>query len=160
MLTGVVVFIYPGDAAQIAATIMIAFAFFVVSESTSPYDSAFDTWLSRSGHVVVVCSLFVALLDKVDVSSEREASQTAFGGVLVTLHICLILVVLGESIYSYSDATGGAKSCGCCACFGIRRRKPRRCPVASFPGVERNEGDATRRSSGEGRSPGEGGDLL
>lgn len=38
MLTGVVVLIYPGDAAQIAVTIVITLVFFVVSEMMLPYE--------------------------------------------------------------------------------------------------------------------------
>ena len=94
MLTGVVVFIFPGDAAQVAVTIVISFAFFVISEAARPYKSALDTWLSRSGHVVLFFSFFGALLYKVDVSNEREASQEAFGILLVIIHIFLVLAVL------------------------------------------------------------------
>lgn len=97
MLTGVVVFIYPGDAAQIVVTIVIAFAFFAISEALSPYDNASDKWLSRAGHIVVFFSFFAALLYKVDISNEREASQEVFAGVIVAVHVCLVIVVLGQS---------------------------------------------------------------
>ena len=91
MLTGVVVFIHPEDAAQIAVTIVITLAFFVVSEVVLPYDSSTGTWISRSGHIVVFISFCIALVAKVDVSSERESSQNAFGGVLVALNIGLFV---------------------------------------------------------------------
>ncbi|CAN0255509.1 unnamed protein product, partial [Ascophyllum nodosum] len=39
MLTGVVVFIFPGDAAQIAVTIVISFVFSFISEAVRPYKS-------------------------------------------------------------------------------------------------------------------------
>lgn len=96
MLAGASVFIFPGDAAQIALTIVITFAFFLVSEVLRPYKRDFDTWLSRVGHVVVLCSFFNALLSKVDVSTERAESQEAFGVVLVMVHSCLILAVLAQ----------------------------------------------------------------
>ncbi|CAM9858548.1 unnamed protein product, partial [Ectocarpus sp. 12 AP-2014] len=83
MLTGVVVFIFPNDAAQIAITMLIAFFFFAVFEVLSPYKSESDTWLSRGGHVIVFLSMFDLLLLKVDVSGERDQSQAAFAGVLV-----------------------------------------------------------------------------
>ena len=94
MLTGVVVFIFPGDAAQIAVTIVIEFVFFTISEATRPYELVPETWLSRAGHVVLFFSFFIALLYKVDVSTEREASQEAFGIILVLVHVLLILAVL------------------------------------------------------------------
>ena len=94
MLTGVIVFIFPGDAAQIAVTIVISFIFFVVSEAVRAYESVLETWLSRAGHVVLFFSFFAALLYKVDVSNEREASQEALGILLVVMHIVLVLAVL------------------------------------------------------------------
>ncbi|CAM9812920.1 unnamed protein product, partial [Ectocarpus sp. 6 AP-2014] len=67
MLTGVVVFIFPNDAAQIAIATLMAFFFFATFEVLSPYKSEPDMWLSRGGHVIVFLSLFDLLLLKVDV---------------------------------------------------------------------------------------------
>eukprot|EP00903_Cladosiphon_okamuranus_P018661 g17175.t2 len=93
LLAGVVVFIYPNTAAQIAVTLVIAFVFVVVSEALAPYASRWDTWLSRMGHAVVFMSMYVALLLKVDVSDERADSQTVFEAVLVAAHACMILLL-------------------------------------------------------------------
>ena len=93
MLTGAVVFIFPGAAAQIAVTIVISFVFFVISETTRPYESVVETFVFRAGHVVLFFSFFAALLYKVDVSNESEASQEALGIVLVVVHIILVLAV-------------------------------------------------------------------
>eukprot|EP00903_Cladosiphon_okamuranus_P013951 g12975.t1 len=98
LLAGVVVFIYPNTAAQIAATLVIAFLFVVVSEALAPYASRWDTWLNRMGHAVVYMSMFVALLLKVDVSDERADSQQVFEVVLVTAHACMVLVVVVETV--------------------------------------------------------------
>ena len=59
MLTGVVVFIFPGDAAQIAVTIVISFAFLPISEALRPYESVLETWLSRAGHAVLFLSFLL-----------------------------------------------------------------------------------------------------
>ncbi|CAN0534106.1 unnamed protein product, partial [Laminaria digitata] len=98
MLTGVVVFIYPDDTAQIAITIISSFFFFVVSEVLSPYESASDTWLSRSGHVLIFFSMFDVLLLRVDVSRESSQSQQVLGGVLVAGHVVMIVAVVAEAI--------------------------------------------------------------
>lgn len=98
LLAGVVVFIYPNTAAQIAVTLVMAFAFVVVSEGLAPYASRWDIWLSRMGHVVVYMSMYVALLLKVDVSEERVDSQKVFEAVLVTAHACMVLVVVIETV--------------------------------------------------------------
>ena len=98
MLTGVVVFIFPNTAAQIAITMLIAFFFFVVFDALAPYKSESATWLSRVGHMIVFLSMFDLLLLKVDVSDERDQSQAAFAGVLVACHVLLILAVVVEVV--------------------------------------------------------------
>ncbi|CAN0262748.1 unnamed protein product, partial [Scytosiphon promiscuus] len=63
-LTGVVVFIYPNTAAQIAITLIMAVVFSLISEGLAPYASKWDAWLSRMGHAVVCVSMYIALLLK------------------------------------------------------------------------------------------------
>ncbi|CAN0108913.1 unnamed protein product [Ectocarpus sp. 12 AP-2014] len=98
MLTGVAVFIYPNDAAQIAITILIAVFFFAVFDILSPYTSEFDMWLSRGGQGVVFLSMFDLLLLKVDVSHERSQSQQAYAGVLVAGHALMFLAISVEVV--------------------------------------------------------------
>ncbi|CAM9120015.1 unnamed protein product, partial [Laminaria digitata] len=98
LLAGVVVFIYPNTAAQIAVTLMVAFAFSIISEGLAPYESRWDTWISRMGHVVVFASMYIAILLKVDVSDERAGSQKVFEVVLVAVHACMLLAVLVEAV--------------------------------------------------------------
>ncbi|CAM9632719.1 unnamed protein product [Ectocarpus fasciculatus] len=98
MLTGVVVFIFPNDAAQVAITMLMAFFFFGVFEVLSPYRSESDMWLSRGGHVIVFFSMFYLLLLKVDVSGERDESQDAFAGLFVAGHVFMVLAVIAEVI--------------------------------------------------------------
>ncbi|CAM9381315.1 unnamed protein product, partial [Laminaria digitata] len=98
MLTGVVVFIYPNDTAQIAITILNSFFFFAVSEALSPYKAVSNTWLSRFGHVLVFFTMFDILLLKVDASQESSESQRILGAVFVAGHVVMILAVLAEAI--------------------------------------------------------------
>ena len=103
MLAAVVVFIYPNTAAQVAITLAIAFIFAFVSERLDPYESHWDGWISRIGHVMVVVTMYVALLAKVDVSKEGSQSQALLAGVLVAAHIAMVLAVVAEaSILVYS----------------------------------------------------------
>ncbi|CAM9429038.1 unnamed protein product [Ectocarpus fasciculatus] len=97
LLAGVVVFIYPNSSAQIAITLIIAFTFVVISEGLAPYASRWDTWINRMGHMVIVASMYVALLLKVDVSSERSSSQRVFEAVLVVVHVVMVVVVVVEA---------------------------------------------------------------
>lgn len=98
LLAGVVVFIYPNTASQVAVTILIAVFFMFVSEILAPYSSAWDTWISRMGHGIVFMSMYVALLLKVDVSNERRSSQKVFEIILVSAHTCMVLVVVVEAV--------------------------------------------------------------
>lgn len=98
MLTGVVVFIYPNDTAQIAITILFSFSFFLVSEILSPYESVTHTWLSRCGHVIIVFSLFDVLLLKVDASQESSESQQILAGVFVAVHVVMVVAVVAEVV--------------------------------------------------------------
>ena len=97
MLAGVVVFIYPNTAGQIAITLMMAFVFAMLSEGLAPYESPWDAWINRMGHAVVFVSMYVALLLKVDVSGERAGSQEVFEAFLVTVHACMVLAVVVET---------------------------------------------------------------
>ncbi|CAM9259474.1 unnamed protein product, partial [Hapterophycus canaliculatus] len=97
MLAGVVVFIYPNTAAQLAITLVMTFIFAILSEALRPYASEWDTWLNRIGHTVVFASVYVALLLKVDVSEEQDDSQKIFEGTLVTAHAFMVLVVVVET---------------------------------------------------------------
>lgn len=97
LMTGVLLVVEDGTAAQIAVTLMIAFAFAVVLEILSPYESRLDTWMSRAGHAVVYTSMYFALLLKVDVSRETQGSQKAFELVLLATHACMILTVAVEA---------------------------------------------------------------
>ncbi|CAN0042723.1 unnamed protein product [Ectocarpus fasciculatus] len=98
LLAGVVVFIYPNTAAQIAVTLVIAVAFTILSEALAPYSSRWDAWASRMAHVVVLVSMYVALLLKVDVSDERASSQRVFEAILVAVHACMVTLVVIETI--------------------------------------------------------------
>lgn len=98
LLAGVVVFIYPNTAAQVAVTLMMAVFFMVVSEGLAPYVSPWDTWVSRMGHAIIFTSMYVALLLKVDLAGEQNSSQAVFEAILVAAHACMILAVVLEAI--------------------------------------------------------------
>lgn len=110
MLTGVVVFIYPNDTAQIAITIVLSFFFFVVSEVLSPYESKSDKWLSRSGHILIFFTMFDVLLLRVNVSRESSESQNILAGVFVAGHAAMIAAVVGEAIVLWRASRRGGEN--------------------------------------------------
>ncbi|CAB1103783.1 unnamed protein product [Ectocarpus sp. CCAP 1310/34] len=98
LLAGFIVFIYPNTAAQIAVTLIFAFAFVVISEALNPYKSGWDRWINRMGHIGVFSSMFLALLLKVNVSDEHAASQRVFEVVLVAVHALMIMAIVVETV--------------------------------------------------------------
>lgn len=70
----------------------------IVLEALAPYESRWDTWVSRTGHVVVFTSLYSALPSRVDTSEEDNASRCAFGAVLVGMHMNMVLAVMLEAV--------------------------------------------------------------
>lgn len=99
LLTGVIVFIYPNTAAQVSITLVMAFAFVVVSLSLAPFASKWDARVSLTGHVVVFFSMYLALLSKVDVSGERAYSKKVFAGILVATHASMVAAIAVETVF-------------------------------------------------------------
>lgn len=97
-LAGLVVFVYPNTAPQIAITLMLTFFFAVLSEAFAPYASRWDAWTGRMSHAVIFMSVYVALLLKVDVSEEQSSSQRVFEAVLIAAHACMVLTIVVETV--------------------------------------------------------------
>ncbi|CAM9433669.1 unnamed protein product, partial [Laminaria digitata] len=66
LLSGVVVFIFPNTAGQVATSLLLAIFTAAVFMALNPYVSRWHTWLARISHAVVILSLYVALLQTVD----------------------------------------------------------------------------------------------
>lgn len=107
LLTGVVVFIFPDTAAQIAIGLVIALLFAFVSAIAAPYSSKWDGWVSRAGDAVVIMSLYLALLLKVSVVDERKSSQVVFEGILVAAHVCMVATILVEIVVMAGSLRSG-----------------------------------------------------
>ena len=101
VLSGIVVFVLPNTAGQVATTFLFALAFFVALLVLNPYMNQWDAWLAIFGHVIISMSMFVALLQKVDISEDNAFSKDVFAGVLVVANCMMIMAV-------------GAEACGLC----------------------------------------------
>ena len=101
VLSGIVVFIFPNTAGQVAMAFLLAMVFFAVLMALNPYMNPWDAWLARFGHAIVMMSMFMALLQKVDTSDDDMFNQNVFGAVLVAANCVMILAV-------------GAEVCGLC----------------------------------------------
>ncbi|CAN0443611.1 unnamed protein product [Pylaiella littoralis] len=98
LLTGIVVFFCPDDPSHVAVTLVIACMFALVFEALAPYDSKWDTWTSRSGHVIVLLSIFIAVLLVNDISAEDSESQDLYGGALLAINVGMVMAVLVQGV--------------------------------------------------------------
>ncbi|CAM9337471.1 unnamed protein product, partial [Laminaria digitata] len=93
VLTGAAVFILPGSADQVAIVLLFAVVFMFVSESLSPFNSKSDMWLYRWGNGIILASMYVALLLKVDFDMEGSKSSSAITALLIAAHVFMIFTV-------------------------------------------------------------------
>ena len=120
LLSGVVVFIFPNTAGQLATSFIIALFFFTVLMVLNPYNDRRDGWLAMTGHLVVMMSMFVALMQKVNTSDDDSLSQNVFAGILIVANCIMILAA-------------GAEACGMC----FLSIKEMNIPVRSTPPNQR-----------------------
>eukprot|EP00903_Cladosiphon_okamuranus_P017744 g16334.t1 len=111
LLTGVIVFILPNERSQVAVTLVIACMFALVFEALAPYDSKWDAWISRSGHVIVLLSIFVAfLLEQQDSEETGNSSHDLYGGVLLAFNVSMVLVVAVQGVTMAFSVTRPAEA--------------------------------------------------
>ncbi|CAM9567596.1 unnamed protein product, partial [Laminaria digitata] len=91
LLSGAVVLVFPNSAAQVAITFLLAIWSAAVLTVLHPYACRSHTWLARSSHAVVILSMYLALLQKIDDFSNEGSSQHVFACVLVALNCGLIV---------------------------------------------------------------------
>lgn len=133
LLSGVVVFIFPNTAGQVATSLLLAMFTAAVFMALDPYVSRWHTWLARISHAVVILSLYVAMLQKVDDMNDDSSSQHVFACVLVATNCGLILTVGVEAYGMFSVAV-------------LEMRKPRASLSRSTTGTFRmNSVDSSAR---------------
>ncbi|CAM9941933.1 unnamed protein product, partial [Ectocarpus sp. 12 AP-2014] len=98
LLTGVLIFISPNTAAQVAAACMFAFVSLLGFELLRPHLDPVDSWLYRLGCLCIFLSNFLALLIKVD--SGADGNHDVFGAIMIGINVFLIMAVLLASWFS------------------------------------------------------------
>lgn len=97
IISGIVVFILPNTAGQVMTTFLLSLFFFAAFTVLDPYSDVLDTWLARVGHAIVMMSMFVALVVKVDTEGDDGFSQDVFAGALVLINCAMVLTVVAEA---------------------------------------------------------------
>lgn len=98
VLSGVVVFVLPNTAGQIATSFLLSMFFFVVFMVLNPYLRQSDKRLGITGHMVVMLSMFLGLLEKVDIEGDDSFSQDVFAVVLIVAHGSMVVFLFAESL--------------------------------------------------------------
>lgn len=100
-----------------AVTLVIACMFALVFEALAPYDSTWDAWISRSGHVIVLLSIFVAFLLEQEDSEESTTSSNStshnhnlYGGVLLAINVSMVLAVAVQGVTMACSVTRPAEA--------------------------------------------------
>lgn len=93
-LTAIAAFVLPNSTAQVSIALLFAMVFVFISEVLSPFQKGVDTGLHRWGNGIVVASMYVAFLMKIQVGYETTGYLLTFAGVLVAANIFMVVVVL------------------------------------------------------------------
>lgn len=91
-------------------TLVIACMFALVFEALAPYDSKWDSWISRSGHVIVLLSIFVAFLLEQEDFEETSNSHDLYGGVLLAFNVSMVLAVAVQGVTMACSVTRPAEA--------------------------------------------------
>lgn len=91
LMTGVVVFLFPGTPAQLSLTCIFAQFSIIVVSIFRPHRDLFDFMLYLSGAVLVYLTMYLGLNMKVDVGKETAQSQAAFSALLIILHVGMMV---------------------------------------------------------------------
>ncbi|CAM9138564.1 unnamed protein product, partial [Laminaria digitata] len=92
-LTGAAAFVLPNSAEQIAVIFLLAVVFTFISESLSPFEAKADMWLYRWGNAIILASMYVALLLKIELADERSRASSVMTALLIAGNIFMIFMV-------------------------------------------------------------------
>lgn len=89
LMTGVIVFLFPGTAAQLSITCLFALLSIFVIAMNRPHIDKFDFQLYMSGTALIFLSMYLGLNMKVNVGGETAQGQAAFSALLIVLHVAM-----------------------------------------------------------------------
>ncbi|CAM9139429.1 unnamed protein product, partial [Laminaria digitata] len=95
-LTAIAAFVLPNSTAQISIVLLFAVVFVLISEALSPFNEGVDMGFYRWGNGIIVASLYLAFLLKVEIESTQSSS--AFSSVLIAANIFKAVVVVVEIV--------------------------------------------------------------
>lgn len=97
VLTGAAVFILPNSSDQVAIVLILAVIFMFVSESLSPFEFKYDMWLYRWGNGIILGSMYVALLMKIELTGADNKASRAMTAALIAANAFMLVTVLVQA---------------------------------------------------------------
>ena len=97
-LSVIAAFVRTNSAAQVSIAFFFAVVFVFISEALSPFEKNSDRRLYRWGNGVVVASMYVAFLMKIDVGEETQYAFLTYSGVLILANVFMVVTVLIEIV--------------------------------------------------------------
>jgi hypothetical protein len=94
LLTGAIVFIAPGTAAQAAVACVFSVFSIIIALYCQPHADTLDGRIYTVGTAIIFLSMFLSLAMKANVSNETDYSQDVFGVVLVVLNAVMMLAAV------------------------------------------------------------------
>eukprot|EP00953_Heterococcus_sp_UTEX-ZZ885_P028221 15059-Heterococcus_DN1.PRE.2 len=116
LLTGAIVFIYPGTNDQASVACVLAVVSIAVAAQCRPHADALDGNIYTVGGVVTFLSMFLSLAIKANLGEEASYSSNAFGALLIALNILLGIAGVAQMFLvtcsAYSEPLGPLQQLG------------------------------------------------
>ena len=104
-------FVRANSAAQVSIAFFFAVVFVFLTEALSPFQKSAHTMLYRWGNGVIVASMYVAFLTKVDVGEdEKQHALLTYSGVLILANVFMVVAVLVEMVFLAKQMRGMTNS--------------------------------------------------
>ncbi|CAM9282846.1 unnamed protein product, partial [Laminaria digitata] len=97
-LTSIAAFVLPNSTAQISIALLFAVVFVFISETLSPFQKGVDMGLYRWGNGIIVASMYVAFLRKIDVGKDTTYALLTFSGVLISANAFMVVTVIVQTV--------------------------------------------------------------
>ena len=105
--TVIAAFVRANSAAQVSIAFFFAVVFVFLAEALSPFQKSADTMLYRWGNGVIVASMYVAFLTKVDVGEEKKQhALLTYSGVLILANVFTVVAVIVEMVFLAKQMRG------------------------------------------------------
>lgn len=105
-LTAIAAFVLPNSTAQISIVLLVAVAFVFISEALSPFQKSVDMGLYRWGNGIVVSSMYVAFLMKIDVGHDKAYALLTFSGILIAANVFMVVAVFVQTALLVKELRG------------------------------------------------------